>query len=173
MRITASLAALAATFVVASPAFAQTVSDTATAKARGVVLQSHQLVNATALDFGIVAGDPTLAGTVSIDADGIGARSVTGGVVALPSSYQAAKFDGLAAPAETVVLTLTQPAAGVLQDAAGDQITANLVLDSNGTNRTADASGNFVVYVGGTFDIAAAQPSGVYSADFSLTAEYQ
>lgn len=165
------LAALAAS--VATPALAQVVypQDTATATAKGVVLESHNLVKDTDLDFGIVAGDPSNAGQVSIAADATGTRSVSGGVTGLPGTHSSAKFSGLGAPLETVVLTLSQP--GTLTDAANDSINAVLSLDAAGTNRTAANDGSFTVYVGGVFDIAANQPSGVYSADFDLTAEYQ
>jgi hypothetical protein len=173
MRFHVCLAALAASAAIASPAVAQVVypSDTATATARGVVLESHQLVKSTDLDFGIVAGDPSTAGQVSIAADATGTRSVSGGVTALPGTHSSAKFDGLGAPLETVALTLSQP--GVLTDAANDTINAALSLDAAGATRVTANDGSFVVYVGGVFDIAANQPSGVYSADFDLTAEYQ
>jgi len=172
MRFTVSLAALAATFAVASPAFAQAVTDSDSAFARGVVLGSHQLIKDKDLDFGIVAAGPTV-GQVSIAASSAGTRTVSGGVSALPSTFQAAKFDGLAAPLETVSLSLTPPPGGVVQDGAGNNIPVALALDSAGSPRTADTAGGFTVYVGGTFDIAANQPAGVYSAQFQLTATYQ
>ena len=175
MRLNVCLAALAATLV-ASPALAQQAfpTDTAAATARGTVLQSHSLVNQTALDFGIVSADPANPGTVSIEASAAGLRSFTGGVTLLPSTFQAARFDGLAAPLENVALTLTPPGGNVIQDAAGDTITVNsMSVDSNGLARQASSTGNFTVYVGGTFGIAANQNSGVYTAQFELTAEYQ
>jgi hypothetical protein len=177
MRYTLLVAALAASTAVASPALAQQAypTDTAQANARGVVLQQHSLINNGDLDFGIVTTDGTNSGTVSIAATSSGTRTTggSGGVVLLPSAFSAARFDGLAAPLETVVLTLNQPVGGVLQDAAGDTITGNLYVDSNGLTRQADANGNFVVWVGGDFGLSATQPSGVYSATFTLTAEYQ
>ena len=177
MRYTLLVAALAAT--VATPALAQqapTASDTATATARGVVLQAHQLVKNTDLDFGVVTVDPLNAGTVSISADAAGSRSATGGVTPLPSTYQAASFDGLAAPAETVALTITNPPSNVLVSStnSNDKITVNsLNLDAAGASRVADSTGAFVVYVCGTFGLIANQPAGVYSAQFDLTADYQ
>jgi hypothetical protein len=61
-----------------------------------------------------------------------------------------------------------------LQDAAGDTVTVNsMTVDANGLTRQADANGDFTVYVGGDFGLAANQPSGVYSAQFQLTADYQ
>ena len=176
MRFYVCLAALAASAAVASPAFAQQVfpSDDAQATARGVVLQQHSLVNQTNLDFGIVTTDGVNPGNVTIAPSAAGARGSTGGVTLLPSSSSSARFDGLAAPLETVVLTLTQPVGNVLQDAAGDQITVNsMSVDAAGLTRTANATGNFTVYVGGDFGLTANQPAGVYSADFHLTAEYQ
>ena len=176
MRFHVYFAALAASVAVTSPAVAQQAfpSDDAQATARGVVLQQHSLLNQTNLDFGIVTTDGISAGTVTIASTAAGARASTGGVTLLPSTSSSARFDGLAAPLETVVLTLTPPVGNVLQDAAGDQVTVNAMsVDAAGLTRTANASGNFTVYVGGDFGLTANQPAGVYSADFNLNAEYQ
>ena len=173
MRLNFCFAAVAATLI-ASPAFAQAFpTDTAQANARGVVLQQHSLVNNGDLDFGLVTTDGINPGTVSIAASVAGTRTAANGVLLLPSTSQAARFDGLAAPLENVVLTLNQPVGNVLQDAAGDTVTGNLFVDVNGLNRQADANGNFTVYVGGDFGLIANQPSGVYNATFTLTAQYQ
>jgi hypothetical protein len=175
MRFHILLAAVAASAAVASPALAQTFpSDDALATARGVVLQQHSLINQSNLDFGIVTTDGVNSGTVTIAASAGGARGSTGGVTMLPSTSSSARFDGLAAPLETVVLTLTPPVGNVLQDAAGDQIAVNsMSVDAGGLTRTASSTGTFTVYVGGDFGLTATQPAGVYSADFHLTAEYQ
>lgn len=175
MRFYVSLAALAASAAVASPALAQAFpSDDAQGTARGVVLQQHSLINQSNLDFGIVTTDGVNPGTVVIASTAAGARSATGGVTLLPSTSSSARFDGLAAPLETVVLTLTPPVGNVLQSAAGDTIDVNsMSVDAAGLTRTANATGNFTVYVGGDFGLTANQPAGVYSADFNLNAEYQ
>jgi hypothetical protein len=176
MRYTLLVAALAAT--VATPAFAQTApptaTDTANANAKGVVLQAHQLVKSTDLDFGVVTVDNT-GGTVSISADAAGSRTSTGGVAALSGTYQAATFLGEAAPLETVQLTLTQPANGTIKNTNNANITipASLVLDSAGTTRVTDSTGQFTVYVGGTFTLAPSQAAGVYTETFSVRADYQ
>lgn len=172
MRTNICLAALAATFVAATPAFAQAVTDTAQSVAHGRVLESHTLTNSSELDFGTVAASAS-AGSVVVAATALGTRSATGGVTLVPSTSSSARFDGLGAPGETILLTLNQPVGGVLQSAAGDQITGVLALDAGGATRTADANGVFTVYVGGDFGISANQPNGYYTADFSLTAEYQ
>src|SRR6478736_4746786 len=99
MRKNILLAAVAATFVAATPAFAQVVSDTTPGTANGVVLQSHSLLNSGNLDFGMVSTDLVSAGSVVIEASAAGTRTNTGGVVLLPGRpWQAAKFDGKAAP---------------------------------------------------------------------------
>ena len=175
MRLNVCLAALAATLV-ASPAFAQqapTATDTATAAARGVVLQTHKLVKDKDLDFGVVTVDAQ-GGTVSISADALGTRGTTLGVTALSGTYQAAKFLGEAAPLETVQLTLTPPATGVVTSTNGvDTIPVSLVLDAGGPTRQTNASGQFTVYVGGTFTLAPNQAAGVYSENFDVKADYQ
>lgn len=172
MRLSFTLAAVAATFVAATPALAATATRTATAQARGTVLQSLTLTKKYDLDFGTVAGDAVTAGTVSVDADS-GARSKTGGVTLLGGTFQRAEFDGLGDANQNVTLTLNQPASGVLTNTNGTTLTATLKLDSNGTSRTTDSTGRFISYVGGDFNIAANQENGVYTATFDLTANYQ
>ena len=177
MRFHITLAALAASAAVASPAFAQAFpNDDAPATARGVVLQTHSLVNQSDLDFGIVTTDGTNPGTVTIAPDAAGARGFTGGVVLLPSNPTSARFDGRGAPLETVVLTLTPPVGNVLQSAGGDQIAVNsMSIDGVGLTETltVNGTGDFTAYVGGDFGLGATQNAGVYSASFNLNAEYQ
>jgi len=173
MRLNLCLAALAATLVTATPAVAAS-SATATANAKGIVLQSLTLNRVTDLDFGTVAGDNTNPGTVSVDAD-TGARSTTGAVVALPGAFTRAEFAGFASTNQTVQLTLTQPAGGVICNGVGcvNTVGAVLSLDNGGsTTRNTGLTGAFSVFVGGDFSIAAAQPAGLYTAQFDLTAVY-
>ena len=168
MRLSLGIAALAATFAAASPAFAQAYTETA--EARGTILQSLTLTRQTDLDFGVVAADALLPGSVSIDADS-GARSGTN-VSLLPGVFSRARFDGYGANGQIVDLTLTQPAGGVIVNGA-NSIPALLSLDSGGASRTIGGTGIFTVYVGGDFTIAANQANGLYTAQFDLTAEYQ
>lgn len=163
------LAAAAATMASATPALAQQAA--ATAEARGVVLQSLTLSRVSHLDFGTVAGDVLNPGSVTINAD-TGVRSTGGAVVALPGAFSRAQFDGYGSPNQTVQLTLTQPAGGVIVNGA-NSVGAVLNLDSGGTTRTIGAVGTFSAYVGGVFSIAANQPAGLYTAQFDLTADYQ
>jgi len=52
----------------------------------------------------------------------------------------------------------------------------SMTLDNAGgllTTRTIDPTGAFAIGVGGDFAIAANQPNGLYSATYTVTAEYQ
>jgi hypothetical protein len=170
MRFNLGLAALAATLVVATPAVAQQSSATATAK--GVVLEPVTLTWVSDLDFGTVAGSAT-AGTVTVDPDS-GLRSAASGVTLVPSGFSRAEFQGLGQAGQTVGLTLTPPAGNVLVGPGGATVSVNsMTLDSAGASRVLGGSGAFTVYVGGTFGIAANQANGAYSALFQLTANYQ
>lgn len=171
MRYTA-LPALAAALLAASPAFAGT-ADTATAEARGTVLQPLTITRLSDLDFGWVVSTAN-AGTVSIDPDS-GTRSTTGGVTAV-ANYPGnrAKFAGAGTVGNAVLLTLTQPGVLVSQTNPADTVGASLTLDNGGaTTRYVGTSSTFLVGVGGDFNIAANQPNGVYTANFDLTADYQ
>ncbi|MEO5772876.1 MAG: DUF4402 domain-containing protein [Sphingomicrobium sp.] len=172
MRLTLGIAALAATMAVATPAFAQTVTANATAEARGVVLLPLTLTKTSDVDFGTVIASTTVAGSVTIDPD-TGARSVSGGVLGVPT-YPGGRglFQGAGTVGNDVILTLNAPT--VLTSGANIINVSSFVLDNGGaTTRTIDATGAFAVGVGGTFDIVAAQPNGLYTAQFDLTAEYQ
>ncbi len=174
MRFNICLAALAATTAFASPAYAA-ATDTATAEARGLVLQPLTLTKVRDLDFGTVISSPT-AGTVTIDAD-TGNRTSTIGVTAVASNVgQRALFAGASTPSQVVGLTLTLPPGGILVSTTNPSDTiviGSMVLDNgNSTSRTIDTTGAFQVGVGGTFNIAANQPNGYYKANFDLTANY-
>lgn len=176
MRLNLCLAAIAATVVFSSPVAAQVVSDTATAEARGLVLQPLTLTKVEDLDFGTILAS-TIAGTVSIDAD-TGGRSVTGGVMPVASNPgQRALFAGAGTATQQVDLTLTPPVNSVLVSTSNPSDTiviTSMVLDAgNSTTRTIDSTGAFQVGVGGDFAIAAGQPNGLYTASFDLTADYQ
>ena len=172
MRKSLCLAALAASALSATPALAQQAS--ATAEARGVVLQPLTLARIQDLDFGTVVGS-AVAGTVSINAD-TGARSVTGGVTGVPSfPGDRGLFQGAGTAGQDVVLSLNAPTLLISTTNPLDTITvSSMVLDAgNVTTRTIGVTGIFQVGVGGDFAIAANQPAGLYAANFDLTADYQ
>ena len=181
MRFKIALAALAATAAFASPAMAQTVvvAD-GDPQARGVVLTPLTLTKIDDVNFGTVLVDPAVVGggTVTIDADS-GNRSFGGAGGVSPVSSDAGnrgEFQGTGDAGEQVILTLTPPAGNVLAGPGTATIAVtSFVLDSAGASgvaRTIPAGGTFIVGVGGTFAIAETQANGVYTADFTLTAQY-
>jgi outer membrane protein assembly factor BamB len=179
MRTFVCVAALAAV-VVAGPAFAATpaATDTANATAKGTVLQAHQLVKSTDLNFGVVTVSSAAGGgTVTITSDAAGTQSVSGGVTSLSGVSSSAVFLGQAAPLETVQLTLNQPANGTLKNTNNANITIPAALTMDATSAAGpivtDSTGQFTVYVGGTFTLAPSQAAGVYSETFSVRADYQ
>lgn len=173
MNMTYRIAAIAALLVSASPAFA-VVNATATAEAKGLVLQPLTLTKVSDLDFGTVIAS-NAAGTVTINADS-GARAVTGGVTAVPS-YPGGRgeFAGAGTATQSVILSLTSPSVLVSTTNASDTlVVTSMALDNGNTlTRTIDSTSAFTVGVGGNFAIAASQPNGLYSAQFTVTASYQ
>ena len=175
MRLNVCLAALAATFAAASPAYAQLAS--APAEARGVVLLPLTLTKTQDLDFGTVVAS-AVPGNVVIDAD-TGVRSVSGGVTGVPSfPGDRALFQGAGSAGQDVDLTLNAPA--VLTSGPNTITVNSMTFDScagpgpcTTSSRTIDATGAFAVGVGGDFAIAANQPNGLYTAKFTVTADYQ
>ena len=172
MRFKIALAALAATAAFASPAVAQTTVS-ATAQARGLVVRPLTLSRIQHLDFGTVLASTTTAGWVTVNADtGIRTSDGTGVTLVATGPGSRGLFPGAGTAAQQVQISLTQPVGGVVVSGA-NQIAAALVLDQSGaTTRTINASGTFDVGVGGTFTTVANQAAGLYTADFTVTAQY-
>lgn len=179
MRTKITLAALAATAAFATPAMAQTTA-TATAEARGTVLQPLTLTQMQDLDFGTVLSSAA-AGTVTINAD-TGARTVAGGVTAIALDVgQRAEFAGVGTLNQVVQITLVPPAGNLLNRVGGGATVLVNQWDLDGgaandtfQNRTITASsGAFLVGVGAEFAIGVNQMNGLYTANFDVTAQYQ
>jgi hypothetical protein len=179
MRTKILLAALAAT-AFATPAMAQTTAS-ATGEARGTVLNPLTLQQMQPLDFGTVLAS-AVPGSVTINAnDGSRSFGGAGGVTPIAlDDGQRGEFFWNSTFGETVEVTLTPPAGGVLTRIGGAETVAvrDWDLDGGAANDTfqtrliTDPDGNLVVGVGATFDIAADQESGVYTANYDLTVEY-
>jgi hypothetical protein len=127
------------------------------------------------LNFGTVLAS-AVAGTVTIDAD-TGARSFTGGVTGIALDLgNRGLFDGLGTENQQVEITLNPVA--VLTGPGPDITVVSMELDSCAClieTRTIPVGGGgaFQVGVGGEFAIAASQTNGLYTGNYSVTAEYQ
>ena len=163
------IAALAA--ATAMPATAQVVSPNQNATGRALILVPLQLTRIDDLSFGTVISSPA-AGTVTMPADGT-ARTVGGGVTAVASDPGLrALFGGAGSPNQLVTFTLTPPAVLTSTTNPADTIPVSLVLEYPSVNID-PVTRAFYVGVGGTLNIAADQPDGVYEAIFNLEAQYQ
>ncbi len=155
-------AALAATVSFASSAQAAT---TASATASAEILTTLSVTAMQNLDFGQVAVNG--AGTAVIGADGVNACSAN---LVCTGTRQAASFDvtGTAGTAVAAVVTT-----GTVNLTSG---TNSMVLDNFSVHFP---TGNTLVggaasfNVGGTLNVAAAQPAGLYNGNFSVSVEYQ
>jgi len=139
------------------------------AEARGTVLLPLSLTEDANLDFGTVLASGT-AGTVTINSDS-GVRSVSGGVtgVAINPGHRAV-FTGYGTPSTTVNLSLSAPT--FLTSGANVVGVNSMSFDSGGASRLINAAGTFQIGVGGVFAVAANQPNGLYTATFTVTAQY-
>lgn len=158
-------AALGTTSVAAAP-----VSSPTPPPGRALLLIPLTLTKIDDLRFGAVIPSP-VSGTVTIDAV-TGARSVTGGVTAVPSDVgQRAYFGGAGSPNQQVIVTVTPPA--VLTSVAGDTLTVlALTLDGPPSRNVDPIDRTFFFGVGGIIQIAADQPEGIYTSDYVVTADY-
>lgn len=169
LRKLVCVAAAAATALTAVPAAAVPAVTDATSEA--LVLIPLTLTRIDHLEFGTLI--PSAApGTVTINAT-TGARTVAGGVTEVASDAgNRAYFGGAGSPGQQVLMALSPPVE--LVSIAGDAIPVlGMTLDGPAMRTVDPVARTFFVGVGGTLQIAADQPEGDYSADFSLTAIYQ
>lgn len=162
-------AASAAAFALcASPALAVTPPTQSSGQA--LVLVPLSLTKLKDLDFGSVVPS-AVSGVVTINAT-TGARTFAGGVTLVPSDAGfRARFAGAGSPNQQVIMTMNAPAQ--LDDGVGDTIDVLALTMDGSAIRTINSSRAFFVGVGGSIQVGADQPQGVYTAQFDVTANYQ
>ncbi|QNM82062.1 DUF4402 domain-containing protein [Sphingomonas sabuli] len=164
-------AAIAASALAAAPAAAQPVPAATDAVGEALVLIPLKLTKIDDLDFGAFVSSPT-GGTATINPV-TGARTTTGGLIAVPADDGfRAYFGGAGSPNQQVIIAVSPPVA--LTSSTGDTIPVLGITIDGSPFRTIDpVSRTFFVGVGGSLSIAANQPEGEYSAQFWMTALYQ
>ena len=157
--------ALASTSVAAAP-----VSSPTPPSGRALLLVPLKLTKIDDLSFGTVIPSP-ISGVVTINA-ATGARSVAGGVTAVPSDVgRRAYFGGAGSPNQLVIISVTSPAQ--LTSVAGDTLPVlALTLDGPPVRTIHPVDRTFFFGVGGIIVIGANQPEGVYTANYDVTADY-
>ncbi len=158
-------AALGTTSVAAAP-----VASPTPPAGRALLLIPLKLTKVDDLDFGSVIPS-AITGTVIISAT-TGARTVAGGVTAVPSDVgRRAYFGGAGSPNQLVIVSVTPPAQ--LTSVAGDALTVvALTLDGPPVRTIHPVNRTFFFGVGGIILVGANQPEGVYSANYDVTADY-
>ncbi|HUP67158.1 MAG TPA: DUF4402 domain-containing protein [Sphingomicrobium sp.] len=163
--------AAAAALSFATPAIAAPVPATADASGKAILLIPLTLTKIDDLDFGTMISESS-SGTVSLDASN-SSRLFAGGVTGVTSAVgHRAYFGGAGSPGQQVIVTISAPA--TLANSNGDKITVLALTQDGSPIRTIDpVARTFFVGIGGILMLGANQPDGDYSANFSVTAQYQ
>ena len=161
----------AAMATVAVPAAAAPVAATTDATGRAVLLIPLTLTKIDDLDFGTMISGGS-SGIVSLDAT-TSNRVFAGGVTGVASAAgHRGYFAGAGSPSQQVIVTIAAPA--TLDDVNGNHITVLALTQDGSPIRSIDpVNRDFFVGVGGILMLNANQPDGLYSANFSVTAQYQ
>lgn len=136
------------------------------------------IINSKNLDFGRIIPS-TVATTVTISPTNV--RTATNGAVLVGNDYRAARFGGLGTQNQRVRIeittaTITLNGPGPSMTVSNFLIGTDATLDQLGQSsnyRIQPADGIFWFTVGGTLNVGANQPGGVYSGTFTVTADYQ
>ena len=179
MRATGAALALACAMLATSPVRAQAATATGTAEA--IVVAPLSLIANRALNFGLIAPTPA-GGTVVLNPDTN--ACTTTGTIGRSGICQPAEFTGMGVRKMRVRITI--PTAITLTRAGGGatMVVNNLALDptpdlvpiGNGNSRRWEIqpdNGVFDFRVGGTLNVGANQPGGVYNGTFAVTVQYQ
>ena len=168
LRMTSLVATVAGLALAATPALAVPATDDADATVE--IRKGLTLDGAQDLDLGIVvlSGAAPFSADVSIDRDGTFDCDGNSGDVTCSGSTQEARYD-VTGSAGYVVDIDSDPAGVTLDNGNGDQLT--LAADHDDTV-TLDATGAYNFGVGGSITVTDTTPDGVYTGEFSVTAEY-
>jgi hypothetical protein len=146
-------------FVIAAVALVAVVTTSSAEAAIG-------LVKTADLAFGDLTSGAT-AGTVRITP--AGARSRTGGVTLLASTFGAASFT-VSTPSGSRNYTIILPASTTLTSGGGFTMTVNTFLSNpSGSGTTSAATHTQTLNVGATLQVGANQRPGTYTGMFTVT----
>jgi len=159
--------ALALTGIAWGQARAGLSPGTASSYANAHMIKAITIDWADDLDFGNVQAGVT-SGTVVIPPNG--ARSGSGGVtLGAPSSEGPAIFNVAGEPGASYSITLPS---SLTLDHNTDHMTVDTFVSTPSTTGTLDGDGKNVLKVGATLHVAANQPPGTYTKQFTVTVTY-
>ena len=164
--IAAAMASAAAVSAAAAP-----VAATNDASGRATLLVPLTLTKIDDLDFGTMISSSS-SGTVALNAT-TSNRTFAGGVTGVTSAAgHRGYFGGAGSPSQQVIVSVIPPA--TLANSSGDTIDVLALTLDGGPIRSIDpVTRAFFVGVGGILMLNANQPDGDYSANFTVTAQYQ
>lgn len=165
----------------AMPASAQQTQGptrTRQAEAKSIVLRQLSFFRVQDLDFGDIVPGAT-AGVIRILPDGT--RTVTGGVQALGSTHQPARFAGMGSFNQQVLISvsansiqLTGPGAPMTLSQFEIGSSPTVILTTTPLRfRINSTNGQFNFPIGARLAVGANQAPGTYSGTFSITLNYQ
>jgi opacity protein-like surface antigen len=162
----------AAAAAITTPAVAAPVAAPTPANGKALILIPLTLTKINDLSFGSVIPSSS-SGVVTINAT-TGARTFAGGVTGVASAAgNRAYFGGAGTPNQQVIMTMNPPAQLTSTTNASDTIDVLALTMDGSAIRTIDpVSHAFFVGIGGTVQIAADPPEGLYQAPFDVTANY-
>ena len=137
------------------------------------VIEPLSITENTAIDFGTVSGGPA-AGTVVITT--AGARSVTGDAQIIGTDGAAGTFTISGQGGQAYTLTFSGVA--TLENAGGDQMTADTFTDDSAGTIPGTGASTEDFNVGATLNLDPSQPSGSYStatgggSEYTITVNY-
>lgn len=147
-------------------------------EAKSIVLRQLSFFRVQDLDFGNIIPGPT-AGVVRILPDGT--RTTTGGVQAIGSTHQPARFAGMGSRNQQVLISvsanaiqLTGPGAPMTVSQFEIGSSPTVILSTTPVRfRITTANGQFNFPIGARLAVGANQADGVYSGTFAVTLNYQ
>ena len=143
----------------------------ASASSTATIITPIAIAQAANLNFGAIAVSPTLGGTVALPpASGTPTRTTGGGGgVTLPvvtGTVTAAAFTVTGLASSTYSISLP---GDITLSGAGSTMTLGSFVSSPSATGNLGTGGSQTVYVGGTLNVSAAQPAGVYTNATGLT----
>lgn len=116
------------------------------------------------LSFGRIVGGSGYSGSVSIDTSG--ARSFTGSIAVLGTTFSSARFNITGNPGKSYALTLP---AEITISSGPSQMAVTAITPSIPLTGVIPANGTLPFAVGGTLTVNGVQPNSTYSGNFTVS----
>lgn len=160
----------AAALALSAPVQPLCAAPIATTGAEAIILKPLSLLKTEDLDFGALYPSATV-GTAVLDPS-TGAVTTTGGVLFATGTPTAAAFVGAGTRKAPVLIRLPKTPVTLTRSGGTETMTVSNWTTDGPTTRHINAFEAFEFKVGGTLNIGANQPDGVYVGTFDITVVY-